>query len=117
MDPLRAEESLSIDELRDYFSETQSIFHRWLKIQTHEEKNMASALVVDQLVKSLMIKIDQVFTLKNKQIAEIQEFTNEKIKMTKDKCWAQIDSNMKEIALENVDVVKRLAKYSLTSKL
>ena len=52
---------------------------------------MASALVIDQLIKSLMIKIDQVFTLKNKQIAEIQEFTNEKIKMTKDKCWKQID--------------------------
>ena len=71
-DPSKEENPLTIEELRDYFTETQSIFHRWMKIQTHEEKNMASALVIDQLVKSLMIKIDQVFTIKNQQIDDIQ---------------------------------------------
>jgi len=39
-------------------NEAQTILNRWLKIQTHEEKNYIGAMVVDLLVKSIMIKFD-----------------------------------------------------------
>ena len=49
---------LQADGLEKYMAEAQTILNRWLKIQTHEEKNQVGAMVIDLLVKSIMIKFD-----------------------------------------------------------
>ena len=52
------ESVLEADGLEQYMNEAQTILNRWLKIQTHEEKNYIGAMVIDLLVKSIMIKFD-----------------------------------------------------------
>ena len=52
------ESVLEADGLEQYMNEAQTIVNRWLKIQTHEEKNYIGAMVIDLLVKSIMIKFD-----------------------------------------------------------
>ena len=52
------ESVLDANGLSKYMSEAQTILNRWLKIQTHEEKNFMGAMVIDLLFKSVMIKFD-----------------------------------------------------------
>ena len=52
------ESVLDANGLSKYMSEAQTILNRWLKIQTHEEKNFMGAMTIDLLFKSIMIKFD-----------------------------------------------------------
>ena len=52
------ESVLDANGLSKYMSEAQTILNRWLKIQTHEEKNYMGAMTIDLLFKSIMIKFD-----------------------------------------------------------
>jgi hypothetical protein len=50
------------DKLIEYFTEILIILERWMKVMCEEEGEVVSALIIDQLFKSIMIKLDQVFS-------------------------------------------------------
>ena len=62
-----------------FFHKLPPILNRWMKCQCIEEGNVISALVIDQMMKAIMIKLDQVLQIKNKQVTEAQEKAKETI--------------------------------------
>ena len=58
------EESAGKHEIKSFFRNTLQILERWMKTMCTEEGDIVSALVVDQLLKSVMIKLDSVFQVK-----------------------------------------------------
>ena len=61
-----------------------------MKIMCFEQKDMISALIIDQLIKSVMIKLDSVFDYN-----------------------AQIVQNEKEKCENNMDIMKEACKHKL----
>jgi len=60
-----------LEPLQKFFEDSTHILQNYTKVMINEEGNIMSALIVDQVFKTLLIKIDAVFHLKLK---EIQQF-------------------------------------------
>ena len=51
------------DRIKVFFKDTVKILERWMKVMCHEEGDIISALTIDQLFKSVLLKLDSVFSL------------------------------------------------------
>jgi len=38
---------------------------RWMKVMTHETGDFVGSLVIDQLIKTIIVKLDSVFAIKD----------------------------------------------------
>lgn len=73
------EEEAKTDKIEKFFKEQLGIVERFMKIQCKEEGNMVSALLMDQIFKSIVIKLDQVFTQRDKQMKEYLDKCTNKV--------------------------------------
>ena len=80
------EEDSSIENIQTYFKRVFYVLERWMKVINEEENDVMSALVVDQLIKSVIIKFDAVFGLQVRNIEEANSNCMEKIRIMKEAC-------------------------------
>jgi hypothetical protein len=80
------EEGTSMVEIQAFLQRVYDILERWMKIMNLEEKDVMSALIVDQLFKSILIKLDSVFGLQDKIVNRTNNHCEEKINVMKSAC-------------------------------
>lgn len=80
------EEAATVPELKQFFQETSKILERWMKVQTHENGDFVGTLVIDQLLKCILIKLDSVFTVKDIITEREHSDCKEKLKKFKIAC-------------------------------
>jgi len=97
---LHAKRLMTTEELEDdtqeenimkFYSGSIKILERWMKIMCLEEGDIASTLVVDQLIKGMIIKLDSVFEIKNKLVDEERESFKSRIKEMKTVCKDKLE--------------------------
>ena len=88
------EESAEIDKVRIFFKNTLRILERWMKTMCTEEGDIVSALVVDQLIKSVMIKLDSVFTVKEAIVQAELEDCQVKLHDLKEACKNKLQEQL-----------------------
>ena len=57
-----------------------------MKVINEEENDVMSALIVDQFIKSIIIKFDSVFGMQVSKIEEANSNCSEKIRIMKEAC-------------------------------
>jgi len=80
------EEGTNMVEIQTFLQRVYAILERWMKIMNLEEKDVMSALIVDQLFKSILIKLDSVFGLQDKIVNRTNDICEEKINIMKSAC-------------------------------
>jgi len=76
------EECTDVRHLKKFFSTCLKAFERWLKVECEEEGNVASALTVDLLMKAMIIKLDEVLSIKDRQTNECKTTSVAKVHET-----------------------------------
>lgn len=59
-----------MENIQAYLKRVFDILERWMKVINEEENDVMSALIVDQFIKSIIIKFDSVFGM---QVSKIEE--------------------------------------------
>ena len=52
------DESVSISNVQEYMQKVMDIMFRWVKVQAIDEKSVVSAMIIDQIMKIVMLKLD-----------------------------------------------------------
>lgn len=80
------EESANTSEVKSFFKNTLKILERWMKAMCTEEGDIVSALVVDQLLKSVLIKLDSIFKVKDMIVEAEKSDCHSKVHEIKEAC-------------------------------
>ena len=96
------EESTNIDELVDFFQGIIKILERWMKVMTSEEGDMVGPLIIDQLLKSIIIKLDTVFAVKDNIVDNADSDFAEKLSIMREAC-----TNKLELQLTQFDMRRK----------
>ena len=103
------DESVGVEPIKAFYKQSLSILERWMRVMCEEEGDMVSALVVDQLFKNMLIKMDTVFAHKETQVDdELQEFTN-KLEVMKESCREKLDLQLEMFERENKKKLDEIA--------
>lgn len=73
-------------ELNKYLEWIHRHLTRWMHIQCHSENNVFSALFIDRLFKSLVIKIDRIIRVKRQQRRDLNKKCEERLEDMKEFC-------------------------------
>ena len=85
------DEQVDLNVLSTYFKKSMGIFERWMKVMCQEEGDIVSTLIVDQLFKSILIKLDQVFVTNSEQVSGHKKRCDEEIESMKNLFAEKID--------------------------
>lgn len=99
------EKACTVPEMKEYFHKIMMLLDRWMKVMTHEEGDFVSSLIIDQIFKCLVIKLDKVYGIKDRIVDEEQEFCKKSISKLKRTCKEKLELQltqfkMRESALE-----------------
>lgn len=99
------ENACTVPEMKDYFHKIMMLLDRWMKVMTHEEGDFVSSLIIDQIFKCLVIKLDKVYGVKDRMVDEQQEFCKKAVGRLKETCKEKLELQltqfkMREDALE-----------------
>lgn len=94
------EECTDARNLKKFFSTCLKAFERWLKVECEEEGNVASALTVDLLMKAMMIKLDEVLSIKDRQTDERKAAAVAKVHQTIQQCQESLESEKTKAAID-----------------
>jgi hypothetical protein len=70
----------SKEKLKEYFTDILKILERWMNVMCKEEGEIISALIIDQLFKSIMIKLDHVFLTQEEYVEQEHHCSDLKVK-------------------------------------
>jgi hypothetical protein len=96
------EESTHIDELLIFFQGIIKILERWMKVMTSEEGDMVGPLIIDHLLKSIIIKLDTVFAVKDHIVDNADSDFAEKLSIMREAC-----TNKLELQLTQFDMRRK----------
>lgn len=84
--PKDIDRSSDTHELTKYFEWVHGYLNRWMHIQCHTENNLFSALFIDQLFKSIVIKMDKIIRVKRQQKIDLNNKCEERLSDTREFC-------------------------------
>ena len=53
-------------QLESFFKKQKDIFDRWFKVECEDKKNYLSAMIMDTLMKAIIMRLDQFFTIRER---------------------------------------------------
>lgn len=68
---------------------------RWAKVVNTDLNDVMSALIIDNLFKSILVKLDRIFTVKDGIIDSINDDTEAKVKTIRTACSQKLDLQLK----------------------
>ena len=69
-----------------FFQGIIKILERWMKVMTSEEGDMVGPLIIDQLLKSIIIKLDTVFAVKDGIVENADSDFADKLSIMREAC-------------------------------
>ena len=90
------EDASTVDSLKDYFKKIMGIIDRWMKVMTNEEGDFASSMIIDQVMKCLIIKLDRIYGIKDRIVEKEFKFCKTSIKDVKEICKRKLDLQLKQ---------------------
>jgi hypothetical protein len=59
---------MSSTEITKYLKKVLKMVERWCKVMNQTQNDLMSALTIDNLFKSILLKLDKIYTVKDGQI-------------------------------------------------
>jgi hypothetical protein len=75
-----------VTEIQKFLQRIYEILERWMKIVNQDEGDIMSALIIDQLFKTILIKLDSVFGIQDEIMNRTTVDCDEKIEAMKAGC-------------------------------
>ena len=85
------EKACTVPEMQEYFHKIMMLLDRWMKVMTNEEGDFVSSMIIDQIFKALIIKLDKVYGIKDRQVDEQEEFCTESVSKLKETCKDKLE--------------------------
>lgn len=86
MTSLEAEKDIEVSEIQKFLQRVYEILERWMKVIHQDEGDIMSALIIDQLFKTILIKLDSVFGIQDQMVKRTTDECYQKIEVMKAAC-------------------------------
>ena len=74
----------------EFWKETMKLSQRFIKVMVDDEKNLAAALILDQIIKMFMLKTDFYYRQKEELELKSKDKCDNRIKLMKEACDERI---------------------------
>ena len=102
------QEEMETHNILSFLTNRKSIFDRWIKVETEEEGNFMSAMIMDQIMKSIITRLDQFFQLKEDRVQELEKRLEQKLEETERKCDEKMELEKTKCKIE-AELITRTA--------
>lgn len=106
------EKACTVPELKEFFHKIMMLLDRWMKVMTHEEGDFASSLIIDNIFKALIIKLDKVYGVKDRIVDEEQEWCQESVIELKKTCKDKLDLQLIQFKMREENLEKQIAELN-----
>ena len=86
-----------------------------MKAMTEQQGDYVGALIVDQMIKCILIKLDSVFGLKDKLVDKESEEFAEKVRVLKEACKRKLDLQLQGFEVKRKEYEQKI--YELEKKI
>ena len=80
------EEEAGPEQIKLFYQNTLKILERWMKVMCEEEGDIISTLIIDQLFKGMLIKLDSVYVTKEQMLTDEVQKCHDSLRQMKNSC-------------------------------